>query len=413
VETTGNPPDVKQLQRCLNELVAILALPAIWTDLEPRQIAHTLIDALVRLLRLDFAYIRLSDSAIGGSTTECVRASARRDIEPHDVGLALERCLATEPPTDVMVLPNPVGDGVMPTAVFRLGLQDEMGRLIVGSQRPDFPTRMEQLLVRVAVNQAVIGLQEAQHLARQRRAAEELERSLRNERTARVEAEKAAKLRDDVLAILAHDLRNPMHSILAAAQMLAMTDENAKRERQLAIIHRATRTMEGLINDLLDIARIEAGNFVMNTDVVDVEKLIREAVELFEPQATARQIGLAVTVDDNLPCIRADEDRLLQVLSNLLGNALKFSNAGTTIHARATRGEGRVHLSVKDSGGGILAEHLEHVFERFWQADRSSRAGAGLGLAICKAIVEAHGGTIRAASAVGRGTTMHFEIPAG
>jgi signal transduction histidine kinase len=412
VETISTPPDVKQFQRWLNDLVAILALPAIWTDLEPRQIAQTLIDGLVKLLDLEFAYIRLGASA-EGSISECVRSSPRRDIQPHDVAQALERCLATEPPTEVLVLPNPVGDGVTPTAVFRLGLDDEVSRLVVGSQRPDFPTGMEQLLVRVAVNQAVIGLQEGRHLSRQRRAAEDLDRSLGKERAARLEAEKATNLRDEVLAILAHDLRNPMNSILGAASLLALTSEDGRAKKPLAVIERATRTMERLVNDLLDIARIEGGNFVMQTAPVEIGELIRESVELFEPQALARSITLRVAVDEGLPPIAADKDRLLQVFSNLLGNALKFSTTGKTITARATRCDGGVHVSIKDSGAGIPAEHLERVFDRFWQADRSSRAGAGLGLAICKAIVEAHGGAIWAASAVGRGTTMHFEIPEG
>jgi len=208
-------------------------------------------------------------------------------------------------------------------------------------------------------------------------------------------------------------LRNPMTSILSAAGLLALTSEDERTKKPLAVIERATRSMERLVNDLLDIARIEGGNFVMQTAPVEIGELIRESVELFEPQALARSITLRVAVDDGLPPIPADKDRLLQVFSNLLGNALKFSTTGKTISARATRCDGGVHVSIKDSGAGIPAEHLEHVFDRFWQADRSSRAGAGLGLAICKAIVEAHGGTIWAASAVGRGTTMHFEIPEG
>lgn len=410
VEGTNYPADVRQLQKCLNELVAILALPAMWTDLEPSHIAQTLIDALVKLLRLDFAYIRLSDSE-DGSITEYVRSSLRRDIQPHDVGHALERCLATEPPSEVLVLSNPVGDGLTPTAVFRLGLHDEVGRLIVGSRRPDFPTRIEQLLVRVGVNQAVLGLQEARHLSQQRRSAEELERSLDSEHAARLAAEKATQLRDEVLAILAHDLRNPMSAILSAAGLLALTSEDGRTKKPLGVIERATRTMERLVNDLLDIARIEAGHLVVRKDAVEIGALIRESVELFEPQALAKGITLRVAVEDGLPAISADRDRLLQVLSNLLGNALKFSTTGKVITARATRGRGNVHVSIEDAGAGIPAEHIEHVFDRFWQANRTSRSGAGLGLAICKAIVEAHGGKIWAASAVGRGTTMHFEIP--
>jgi signal transduction histidine kinase len=404
--------EVRRLQRILNDLLAVVSLPAIWTDLEPRQIANTLIEALVQLLALDFAYIRLTD-ADEDTLTESVRSSGRGDLQPQDVVPALAPCLAEDAPHDVLTLPNPVGEGFTSAVVYRLGLQDEVGRLIVGAGRPDFPTPMERLLVRVAANEAAIGLQEARHLARQRKAAEELERSLAGERTARLEAQKATILRDEVLAVLAHDLRNPMTAILGAAQLMTMTTEDAQQKHELGMICRATRTMEALVSDLLDIARIEAGTPVLNTRPVDVGVLIREGVNLFEPQALLRRINMVVTVEEGLPEIPADENRLLQVLSNLLGNAMKFSGDETTINARGTRADGWVRISIEDSGIGIPAEHLEHVFERFWQAERGSRAGAGLGLAICKAIVEAHGGRIWATSTEGRGTTMHFEIPEG
>jgi PAS domain S-box-containing protein len=271
-------------------------------------------------------------------------------------------------------------------------------------------SRWWALLAATRVN-ASEGVEFVLDVSPQKAAELELQRSLASERSARLEAEKATHLRDEVLAILAHDLRNPINTILSAASLLAHTSEDGSIMKPLVVIERATRGMERLVNDLLDIARIEAGNFVLRTDVTDIAALIREAVELFEPQALAGNTALRVLVDEDLPPIRVDKDRVQQVLANLLSNALKFTHAGTTITARATRYDGGVHVSIKDSGVGIPAEHLEHVFDRFWQADRSSRSGAGLGLAICKAIVEAHGGRIWAASAVGRGTTIHFEIP--
>jgi PAS domain S-box-containing protein len=248
-------------------------------------------------------------------------------------------------------------------------------------------------------------------ISAQKEAEFERERLLASAQAARVEAEKATRLRDDVLGILAHDLRNPMSAILSAASLLAVTAEDDARRRPLSIIERSTRVMDRLVNDLLDIARFEAGHLALRRDRLDVEQLIRDAVDLFELQAAARTISLRVSVDGNLPPIAADKDRLLQVLSNLLGNALKFSKTGATISVRARRSELGVQVSVKDSGVGIPAEDLPHVFDRFWQANRSSRTGAGLGLAICKAIVEAHGGRIWAASAAGRGTTIHFDLP--
>jgi signal transduction histidine kinase len=169
--------------------------------------------------------------------------------------------------------------------------------------------------------------------------------------------------------------------------------------------------MERLVTDLLDVARIESGTFAIRQERVDTSTLLHEAVELCEPQALAMHVALGAEVSDDVKPMLADRDRLLQVLSNLLGNALKFSDAGGKVVVRAANTDGAVQLSVEDSGHGIPKDDLPHVFERFWKANRASRAGAGLGLAICKGIVEAHGGRIWAASTLGRGTTLHFEIP--
>jgi PAS domain S-box-containing protein len=239
---------------------------------------------------------------------------------------------------------------------------------------------------------------------------QEREALLDRERRTRKDAERATKVRDEVLAILAHDLRSPLQAVLGAATMLTLTADEDKRQHRFKLIERNVRSMERLVTDLLDVARIEAGTFMICKERVDARTLINEAVELCEPQAATRDIALGAEMSDDLKPILADRDRLLQVLSNLLGNALKFSDAGTKVVVRATNTDGGVRISVKDSGHGISQDALPHVFDRFWQVDRTSRSGAGLGLAICKGIVEAHGGRIWAASAVGRGTTFHFEI---
>jgi PAS domain S-box-containing protein len=247
-------------------------------------------------------------------------------------------------------------------------------------------------------------------LKAQKAVEREREALLDRERDARAHAERATKLRDEVLAILAHDLRNPLQSVLGAAAMLAVTAEQDKRQRQVNVISRAVRGMERLVIDLLDVARMESGTFGVGKEKVDTRTLINDAVELCEPQALARHIDLAADVPDDAEPMLADRDRLLQVLSNLLGNALKFSDDRGKVVVRAANTDCAVRISVTDSGHGIPAADLPHVFDRFWQADRTSRAGAGLGLAICKGIVEAHGGRIWAVSQVGRGTTFHFEI---
>ncbi len=166
--------EIKRLKGCINDLISVLALPAISSGHEPSHIVSTLLDVLLGMLRLDFAYARLSGS-IDGLPIEMVRLAQRRNLaaQPQEVGRALNRWLTGDPPTSPLVVPNPIGGGEVSIAPFRLGLQDEVGVLVAGSQRADFPTKIETLLLQVAANQAAIGLQEARLLSEQGRAAGE------------------------------------------------------------------------------------------------------------------------------------------------------------------------------------------------------------------------------------------------
>jgi PAS domain S-box-containing protein len=177
VEMDQTAGEIKRLKACINDLVSVLALPAIWSGHEPSQIVSTLLDVLLGMLRLDFAYARLSDSIGGGAPIEMVRLAQGRNLTapPQEFGQALNPWLAGDPGTAPLVLRNPTGEGELSIAPLRLGLQDEVGVLVVGSQRTDFPTDTEKLLLRVAANQAAIALQEARRLGEQKRAAEELE----------------------------------------------------------------------------------------------------------------------------------------------------------------------------------------------------------------------------------------------
>jgi signal transduction histidine kinase len=170
--------------------------------------------------------------------------------------------------------------------------------------------------------------------------------------------------------------------------------------------------MERLVTDLLEMARVDSGAFVVQKEPVDLTAVIRHAVDLCESQAADRHVSLKTEIRDPLPRVDADAGRLFQLLSNLLGNAMKFAPPNTTVSVRAAPSSRGVEVSVKDSGSGIAAEDLPRIFDRFWQGRGQSRAGVGLGLAICKAIVDGHGGRIWAASKVGRGTTFYFDIPA-
>jgi PAS domain S-box-containing protein len=245
----------------------------------------------------------------------------------------------------------------------------------------------------------------------QKEAQLERERLLGLEQAASAEAVRAARARDDMLGIVAHDLRNPIQNIAMAAAALTIVGED-KRTHLVDIIHRSTKEMERLISDLLDVTRIESGTFSINKTQVDVHALLADTCQRFEPQALARNIPLGWELSAEVAAIDADHDRLSQVLSNLVGNALKFTPTGGRVTLRAASDEGAMRISVEDTGIGIPPEDLPYVFDRFWQATRSSRAGAGLGLAICKGIVEAHGGRIWATSTAGSGTSIHITLPA-
>ncbi len=168
--------EIKRLQSCINDLISVLALPAIWSGSESSQIVGTLLDALLAMLRLDFAYVRLSDSS-DGPPIEVVRLGHRQhpSVQLQQVGQALSRWLTGDPAASRFVLPDPAGEGEVSIASFSLGLQEEVGVLVAGSRRADFPTDIERLLLRVAANQAGIGLQEARRSGEQKRVAEALE----------------------------------------------------------------------------------------------------------------------------------------------------------------------------------------------------------------------------------------------
>jgi hypothetical protein len=224
-------------------------------------------------------------------------------------------------------------------------------------------------------------------------------------------AERSTRVRDDVLAVVAHDLRNPVHNILGAAGVVEVVPAGAAHDRHVQMIQRAARRMERLISDLVDVASIESGTLSVRSKPVDLTALVSEVMELVEGQARERKIDIQREIEAGIPVVMGDHDRLMQVLSNLLGNAIKFTPEGGNIRLRVTRSGDQVLVSVIDTGIGIHAADLPHVFERFWRAPDSTAKGAGLGLSIACGIVEAHGGKIWAESQLGVGTTITFALP--
>jgi signal transduction histidine kinase len=224
---------------------------------------------------------------------------------------------------------------------------------------------------------------------------------------------RAVQLRDQVLGVVAHDLRNPLSNILMQTSALKRQGREPERRslKPAEVIHRAAMRMKRLIQDLLDVALMEAGQLKIERARLSAGELIVEAVDMQKPLASSASLELRVEVDSDVPEVWGDRDRLLQVFENLIGNAIKFTQAGGLITARAAARDDEVVFSVADTGRGIASENLPHVFDRFWQATRAGHQGAGLGLPITKGIVEAHGGRIWVESAPGSGSTFFFAIP--
>jgi PAS domain S-box-containing protein len=235
-------------------------------------------------------------------------------------------------------------------------------------------------------------------------------RLMEEEREAKEKAEAAVRVRDETLGIVSHDLRNPLTKIALSADLLA--DAPAEDQRDLVqTIRTAARQMERLIQDLLDVARVEAGRLSVEREYIDPEPLVRDACASHAPLAEQKGQRIVCRMDQPLPQICADRDRLVQVFGNLIGNALKFTPERGTITIEATPVDRGVQFAVLDTGNGIPEADLRQVFRPYWQAKKTAHMGAGLGLAIVRGIVEAHGGKVWAENAPGGGALFRFTIP--
>ncbi|QSQ23082.1 GAF domain-containing sensor histidine kinase [Pyxidicoccus parkwayensis] len=233
------------------------------------------------------------------------------------------------------------------------------------------------------------------------------------ERAARRAAEAETRLRKELLAMVSHDLRNPLNVITMTTSLLAplLAPLNGRARNHLDTINRSTLRMERLIHDLLDFAAIEAGAFRLASEPLAVSTLMEQAEEL-RPLAHERGIDLELRPPETDISVRCDPGRIHQVFSNLVGNAVRFTPSGGVIQLAAAVRENLVELSVSDTGTGIDSDVLPVLFDRVQRPPaRTPGSGVGLGLSITRGIIEAHGGSLSVVSEVGRGTTFTFTLP--
>lgn len=235
----------------------------------------------------------------------------------------------------------------------------------------------------------------------------ELQRRLQN----------AIQARDDTVGVVAHDLRNPVSAVKMLSSALLQSDDidalPPEASEQLRLIRASALQMDRLIQDLLDVTRIETGRLPVDKVPVSAAGLLESALQTLRPLVKEAGITLREDVPPALPQVEADAERIGQVLSNLVGNAIKFTTKGGQITVSARAEADVVRVSVTDTGTGISREQLPHIFDRFWQSSQSSirSRGAGLGLPIARGIVRAHGGELGVESEPGKGSTFFFSIP--
>jgi len=228
-------------------------------------------------------------------------------------------------------------------------------------------------------------------------------------------AQRATRAREEVLSVVSHDLGNPLAAIrLCAAALLEAPPTDVKEQRHLIqAIGNSADWMSRLIQDLLDVSTIEVGKLSVERRTEQVAPIVRSALAMVSPQAQQRGVAISSVIDSNVPAVHGDAARLIQVLTNLLGNSLKYTERGGSVTVSASAKDDDVLITVRDTGSGIPADQLPRVFERYYTRKRgASKSGSGLGLSIARGIVEAHGGRIWVDSTVGEGTTFFVSLPA-
>ncbi|HEY0285334.1 MAG TPA: ATP-binding protein, partial [Vicinamibacterales bacterium] len=259
----------------------------------------------------------------------------------------------------------------------------------------------------------VVGV--SRDVSAERRAEQDRERLLISERSARDEAERQSRIKDEFLATLSHELRTPMNAILGWLSMMA--EEEAVRDpaQAIAAIRRNAELQAKLIEDLLEMNKLTSGTFRLELGTVDIGAALDGAIQSLQPAAIAKGVAVRRSVADGTPDVRADGRRLQQVLWNLIHNAVKFTPSGGVVDIAVSITDNAVEVAVADTGMGITSDFLPHVFDRFRQADSSTtrrNTGLGIGLSIAKHLVELHGGSIDVVSGgLDRGSTFRVLLP--
>lgn len=396
-------PD-SQMRSCLREVAALTALPALWSRCDTPHLAEGLADVMAKMLRPTLAYVRLIGTT-GQEKVEAVRLG-QEEVHPGqagEIGRKLEPWLATEAPDATLIaLPHPRTGGMLQAVIAPIGSGREFGVLVVASDRPDFPTEEDRLLIGVAANQATLVLERRQAESERLRLIGQLQDVDRH--------------KNEFLATLAHELRNPLAPIRNGLQVLRLAgDKQDTREQAQGMMERQLQQMVRLIDDLLDVSRITRNRLELRKERIALSAAVQSAVEASRPLIESFAHQLTIALPDEPIYLNADLIRLAQIIANLLTNAAKYTNRGGRIELSVRREGDEVVVSVKDNGIGIPPEHLPRLFEMFSQvasALERSQGGLGIGLALVKGLVEMHGGRVEVRSdGPGLGSEFIVRLP--
>ncbi len=412
--------EIRRLQSCISDLIAVQALPAIWTGHDASLILSLLLEAMLGMLKLDFAYARTLDTQDG--TIEVLRVRDRRpsDIDLRTLGQALECWLRDHEPLRPMIVQNPIRDGPLSIAPLRLGAQVDTGVLVVGWERAESPTTIEMLLLRVAANQVTIALHESNVVAQQRRTAQELEQRVA-ERTAQLmqlqlDLAHVARISTmgELSASIAHEVSQPLAAVIAnaGASRRWLMHEAPNLVEARAALERIIRE-SGRASDVISRIRALSRKTAPQTARLQLNDVVHEVLTLAQSKLASHQISLTIDLSDTLPEVLGDRVQLQQVLLNLILNAIdaihpvvdRPRELGIRTSSPST---GEVQLMVRDSGIGLDSLAQSRLFEPFFT---TKAEGMGLGLSISRRIVEAHGGQLRATPNSDYGTTLMINLP--
>ena len=397
---TGHAPadELQQLRRCLRDLVALTALPATWTGKAPDEIAALAADVLLATLRLDAVFILLEGMQATPSVR--LRLSGQQNIgapaeEVSRLFVGYVQTAALNTPASIPALQ---GQGSVRAIVLPIGHQRQFGCVLAASHLPHFPDEYERLLLEVCVNQTATALKEAHLVAELRESNAALRRS------------------NDDLAQYAyaasHDLQEPLRTIVVYTQILdrRYRDQlDSSAEETISRVISSARRMEQLIRDLLSHSRLSSAT-EETAAPVETAHVVRMALE--DLHEAVAETGASVTTGP-LPLVLGDASQLRELFQNLIGNAVKYRRSGEPpcIHIHAEQDGPEWRFTVRDNGQGFDPKYADQIFRVFTRLHGKEVPGTGMGLAICKKIVERHGGRIWAESSAGNGAAFHFTLP--